>query len=160
MCTVIHCTVELIKVNAQVSNAQNGLAPFTVYSSQSIVRWNTHFLFRKWEMLASLYCANSVCGVSLDACNLPHLPTRHRTKSTNRSEHCLPYPLPLTKLLWCQQNGGCPIDPHICKSNYNAFIELVYNFKALHLYIFCFRSILWRLFTVVYSPVIYSWYYV
>jgi hypothetical protein len=39
-------------------------------------------------------------------------------------------------------------------------MELVYNFEALNLYIFCFRSILWRLvlFTVVYSPVIYSWY--
>jgi hypothetical protein len=46
ICAVIHFSDDLVKVNAQVSNAQNGLAPFPVYSSQ------THFLFRKWEMLA------------------------------------------------------------------------------------------------------------
>jgi hypothetical protein len=49
---VIHFSDDLVKVNAQVSNAQNGLAPFPVYSSQSMVGWNTHFLVRKWEMLA------------------------------------------------------------------------------------------------------------
>jgi hypothetical protein len=42
----------MVKVNDQVSNPQNGLAQFSVYSSQSIVGWNTHFLVRKWEMLA------------------------------------------------------------------------------------------------------------
>jgi hypothetical protein len=52
-CAVIHFSDDLIKVNAHVSNVQNGLAPFPVYSSQSIVGWNTRFLFRKWEMLAS-----------------------------------------------------------------------------------------------------------
>jgi hypothetical protein len=39
-------------VNDQVSNPRNGFAPFPVYSSQSIVGWNTHFLFHKWEMVA------------------------------------------------------------------------------------------------------------
>jgi hypothetical protein len=52
ICAVIHFSDDLIKVNAKVSNAQNGLAQFPVYSSQSIVGCNTHFLFRKWEMLA------------------------------------------------------------------------------------------------------------
>jgi hypothetical protein len=52
ICAVIHVSDDLIKVNAHVSNAQNGLAQFPVYSLQSIVGWNTHFLFRKWEMLA------------------------------------------------------------------------------------------------------------
>jgi hypothetical protein len=52
ICAVIDFSDDLIKVNAQVSNAQNGLAPFPVYSSQSIVGWTTHFLFRKWKMLA------------------------------------------------------------------------------------------------------------
>jgi hypothetical protein len=52
ICAIIHLSDDLIKVKDQVNNAQNGLAPFPVYSSQSIVGWNTHFLFRKWEMLA------------------------------------------------------------------------------------------------------------
>jgi hypothetical protein len=52
ICAVNNVSDDLIKANAQVSNAQNGLAPFPVYSSQSIVGWNAHFLVRKWEMLA------------------------------------------------------------------------------------------------------------
>jgi hypothetical protein len=61
ICAVIHVSDDLIEVNAQVSNAKNGLAPFPVYSTQSIVGWNTHFLFCKWEMLASI--AQKVCVV-------------------------------------------------------------------------------------------------
>jgi hypothetical protein len=53
ICAVIHFSDDLIKVNAQISNAQNSVAQFPVYSLQSIVGCNTHFLFRKWEMLAS-----------------------------------------------------------------------------------------------------------
>jgi hypothetical protein len=85
----------------------------------------------------------------------------HNFLSTNRSEHCLPPP-PITKLLWCKTNTGWPIVLQICKSNDNTFMELVYNFEALNLYIFCFLSTLWRLvlFTVVYSSVIYSCLYV
>jgi hypothetical protein len=52
MCAAIHFTYDLIKVNDQVSNPRNGLAQFPVYSSQSIMGWNTYFLVRKWEMLA------------------------------------------------------------------------------------------------------------
>jgi hypothetical protein len=71
LCAVIHISDDLINVNAQViSDAQNGLAPFPVYSPLSIVGWNTHFLFRKWEMLASSIAQNSVAGVSLDACDV------------------------------------------------------------------------------------------
>jgi hypothetical protein len=52
ICAVIHFSDDLIKANAQVSNAQNGLSQCPVYYSQIIVGWNTHFLVRKWEMLA------------------------------------------------------------------------------------------------------------
>jgi hypothetical protein len=66
ICAVIHFSDDLVKVNDQVSNPQNGLAPFPVYSSQRIVGWNTHFLGN----VGTFNCANSVRGFSLDACDV------------------------------------------------------------------------------------------
>jgi hypothetical protein len=52
MCAVIHFSNDVTNVNDQESNPRDGLDSFPVYSSQSIVGWNTHFLVCKWEMMA------------------------------------------------------------------------------------------------------------
>jgi hypothetical protein len=54
ICAGINFSDDLVKVkyHDQVGNPRNALAQFPVYSSQSIVEWNTHFLVRNWEMLA------------------------------------------------------------------------------------------------------------
>jgi hypothetical protein len=121
------------------------------------------FVVFHWTLVTSDWHTQITSPLFGATCTLPHIPTRHRAKYTTSGpliDLSIDYH-PITKLLWCQTNTCWPIVLQICKSNDNAFIELAYNFEALNRSIFCFRSILWRLvlFTVVYSPVIYSWWY-
>jgi hypothetical protein len=52
MCAVMYFNDDLVIVIDPVSNHRNGQDLFPVYSSQSIVGWNTNLFVRKWEMLA------------------------------------------------------------------------------------------------------------
>jgi hypothetical protein len=70
ICAVNNFSDDLLKVKDQVINPRTGLASFPVYSSQSIVEWNTHFPVHKMGNVGTINRANGVRGVSLDVVTL------------------------------------------------------------------------------------------